>query len=72
MVERHTHDGRYFTKTDLSYSRVDVVVGAVRMTFGQQRTWTIRSGYAVVTPETEIGPGATLNIEDGGQLVLVG
>lgn len=72
MVEPHAHDNRYFTKGELYYGQVDVVVGAVRTSVGQQRTWTIRSGYVVVVPEMEIGPGATLNIEDGGQLVLVG
>jgi hypothetical protein len=70
-VEQHIHDGRYFTKGDLFYGQVDVVVGAVRTTVGQQRRWVIRSGYALVLPHLTIEAGAELVIDDGGDLVLV-
>jgi hypothetical protein len=71
MVEPHVHDNRYFTKGELYFGQVDVVVGAVRMTFGQQRRWVIQSGYAVVLPEANIDMNAELVIEDGGELALV-
>jgi hypothetical protein len=71
MVEPHVHDNRYFTRGDLYYGQVDVVVGAVRMTFGQQRRFVIQSGYAVVLPEANIEANAELVINDGGELALV-
>ena len=71
-VEQHIHDDRYMTKGDLYYGRLDAVVGAVRMNFGQQRRWIIQDGYACVLPETYIESGAELIINDGGELTLVG
>jgi hypothetical protein len=71
-VEAHVHDERYMTKGDLYYGRLDAVVGAVRMSFGQQRRWVIQSAYACVLPETYIENGAELSINDGGELTLVG
>jgi hypothetical protein len=71
MVEPHVHDGRYFTKGDLFYGQVDAVVGAVRMTFGQQRRWVIQSTFALVLPEANIDMNAELVIENGAELTLV-
>jgi hypothetical protein len=70
-VEQHIHDDRYFTRGDLYYGQVDVVVGAVRTTVGQQRRWLIKSGYALVLPHLTIGANADLVIEDDGELTLV-
>jgi hypothetical protein len=70
-VEPHIHDNRYFTRGDLFYGQVDVVVGAVRTSVGQQKRWVIRSGYALVLPYLTIDAGANLVIEDDGELTLV-
>lgn len=72
LLGAHRHDADYMTKTELILGQIDASVGAVRMSVGNQRTWTVRTGYAVVAPDMEILPGATLLLEDGAILQLVG
>lgn len=72
LLGAHRHDADYPTKIDLTYGPFDYNVGAVRMSVGEQRTWTVRAGYAVVVPQMEIQPGAALLLESGATLALVG
>lgn len=64
-------DMDYATALSLTYGPFDYNVGAVRMSVGGQRTWTIRTGYAVMVPQMEILPGATLVVGDGAILQLI-
>ena len=52
--------------------QTDVWTGAVRVAFGQQRRWRIPAGFALVLPECAIDSGATLVIEAGAELDLLG
>ena len=72
LLGAHRHDADYPTKLDLTYGPFDYNVGAVRMSVGNQRTWTVRTGYAVVVPKMEIQPGAALLLESGAILQLTG
>jgi hypothetical protein len=70
MISLHAHDDRYYTREQLVYGAIDVVVGAVRQSARPQVATRIRTDYCVIVADTFTVPATATLIVDGVLLVV--